>query len=263
MKTHASNHDYQIRALVLLVFVSFVILTFGIYKVVSFGNVTNDYVRINCATVSEPKVSHVLAEALYSHTYAESEFEASLPVEDWMTDPAQWVVEPSVATLAIINEEFYEEPLALESWMTNTQEWNVDMAGTDIFNDYEPELQIEGWMLSDDGWLSEEVVSAHDDTDVEASLRLEPWMLSVDEWDVPVMTDKQWYEINNAEDELLAVENWMVSCCAWVPEKVGEVEVYEFSRVQLEEALELESWMPDEESWTIEDDYRVEAYPKA
>ena len=71
----------------------------------------------------------------------QTEQDAELKVEDWMTDTFVWDV-------ATVLEEVTELPLEVENWMTDTKTWDYQSFSADK----ETALMIEDWMVSSYNW---------------------------------------------------------------------------------------------------------------
>ena len=221
MKTQINHYDIQIKALVLLVSISIILLAFGIYKVIQLGNLAEEYVNVNnthLANIQEPNNPQgVFNSYILSNKDHE---EAPLEVEEWMMDDSEWR-KKSHAFAETLVEEHFEESLVLEDWMLTTETWLKRVAVTNTFkssdND-EPALILENWMISDEGWLMDE----------EVDLELESWMLDFKEWGVPLLTEAQWGEIKTYDEEPLNLEAWMMNTSKWIPVKNAEFEIAEF-----------------------------------
>lgn len=232
MKTNVNQHDNQLNTITLLVSISLILLMFGIYKVFSFNSsdVAFNYER-SIVTNNEQVINSNVGEVLYTHHYL---------------------------------EETTIKPLTVEVWMTDLSSWNVTgvSVSSEIFNDFEPELDIEPWMLNDEEWNEESNVNMLAKED-EESLELASWMLNLESWEVPIFTKEQWAYLNEDDEVILAVESWMMNCCTWVPEVYSDIEIYKFRYSIHEDVLALESWMFEDSSWLIEDEITVKAYLEA
>ena len=99
--------------------------------------------------------------------------EASLNIENWMTNDAIW------STSDVTNfVEAEEESLNLESWMTNSDVWSTS---TDwAANTTEANLELEDWMTNEIAWEVAPIVQP----EVEGNLGLENWMINEQVWNL-------------------------------------------------------------------------------
>ncbi len=69
------------------------------------------------------------------------EYDSSLQLEAWMTNPADW---------GLFNHAASEEPLKLESWMWDNTGWNTANINSEELQ--ETKLTIESWMTDSAYW---------------------------------------------------------------------------------------------------------------
>ncbi len=252
MKTQVRNHDYHLGAMTLLISISLVVLIFGVYKTLTVSNKAASYTSHYVVNRNIPVLADVDENLLLTtHNFVDVLEEPVLEVEDWMLNDKEWLTsESTLSTLSV--EEHFEETLPLEDWMTDPDSWlnQNEMSSEAFMDESEPELELEAWMLDDENWLSDDD-KLNKPVEEEYALQIEPWMLSVDSWEVPVMREDQLVELSNSEEEPLQLQAWMLNCCTWVPESYSTIEIYEFSQRIKEDALALENWMLDDESWVI------------
>ncbi|GAF04770.1 hypothetical protein [Saccharicrinis fermentans] len=137
-----------------------------------------------------------------------------------------------------------------------------DMLYTHSFSNEvkEEALAVESWMLSSKGWVVDH--PAHVSFFEEDELSLEGWMMELADWNVPIISRDKLAALEWGEEEPLVLVSWMMSCCTWVPDKFGEINIEEFSNSFKENALALEDWMLDDNSWLIVDHSLVGDYPR-
>lgn len=99
-----------------------------------------------------------------SKVNTDTEFEAELKIEEWMSNLDAWNSNASA--------EFVEEEIIIEEWMLNANSnfW--------MNTDSESEILIEDWMLnaSYDNW------NTNLDEEKEEEIVLEKWMENLNEW---------------------------------------------------------------------------------
>ncbi|MBN1987436.1 MAG: hypothetical protein JW761_14085, partial [Prolixibacteraceae bacterium] len=91
-------------------------------------------------------VINVKAEGTETKASSHATIEATLQLENWMTDETIW------NSNWINKTEFFQETeatLVLEDWMTNTQSWNLN-AG--FAEEIETGLELENWMINEGIW---------------------------------------------------------------------------------------------------------------
>ncbi|MGQ1786826.1 hypothetical protein [Saccharicrinis sp. GN24d3] len=265
MKTHVNQHEYHFGIIKILVVSSLLLLGYGIYKVFTINGNEKEFIYENSMMGNaNQSINSELGDLFYTHSYNNEVMEETLPVEQWMLNPSSWRESPSFSLLAAWSEDMMEEPLLMEEWMTDLLGWEAKTIwpASVLSVESEPELAIEPWMLNDEGWdeyTGVEVTSFEN----EDGIKLESWMMNTTEWNVPIIPKDKLAELGWAEEEQLVLEPWMISCCTWVPEKLAEIEIYEFSKSFSEDALTLEEWMLDDMSWLITDIHSLEEYPIA
>ena len=77
--------------------------------------------------------------------------------------------------------EMTEASLQLENWMTDESTWNTNtFFAADFALEAETALELESWMLGESVWSSDMPLV----TEIEADVELESWMTSADNWNV-------------------------------------------------------------------------------
>ncbi len=188
MKTHANQNHYHLNAMAILVSITVLLLTLGIYKAITISQKEAFRNYSTNTTGSAPtSLAPEVSEMLYSHSYNELAEEEALEIESWMTDCSTWIT-PTTATSSVTNNS--EEALEIESWMLNSDQWlETTPAPVAIpqLESYEPVLEVEPWMLNDAEWHETENLPI--ESDQEMSLEVESWMLNIGQWDVPIVSN--------------------------------------------------------------------------
>ncbi len=78
----------------------------------------------------------------------------------------------------------------------------------------EQELQLEDWMLDLSLWNTKNTLENSQTESAEIIITLKEWMYSLDFWNAPIVTSKQFAELQNT-DETIALEKWMYSLDDW------------------------------------------------
>ncbi len=89
-------------------------------------------------------VGNVNAKGTESHASSHENIEATLELEDWMTNDNIWDINNASAF-----ENVNEESLKLESWMVNDETWKL---GNTFETEKEKTLAIEPWMTNENIW---------------------------------------------------------------------------------------------------------------
>lgn len=97
------------------------------------------------------------------------EREATLQVENWMTNETIWNSNTIVISEFTTETEFEHK---IENWMINTEIWNFNSVFTE---ETEAGLEFEDWMTDQHIWNEET-------TETEPGLSVESWMISHEIW---------------------------------------------------------------------------------
>lgn len=147
--------------------------------------------------------------------YLVNETEEPLNVEDWMTN------ESAFDGFSASLETETETELELEDWMMNE---NNLTAALKIETETENPLQVEDWMTNESNFNS---FSALLKTETESELVLEDWM-----------TNEKIFNNNQKETKVTKNESEPISTAT-----------YFYREVNIEEKLEVESWMLNSNNW--------------
>jgi hypothetical protein len=249
MKTHANQTHYHLNAIAILVSITVLLLTLGIYKAITFSQkeAFRSY-STNTIATAPTSMAPELSEMLYSHSYNELVEEPALEIESWMTDYSTWIT-PSTTSSSMTDDS--EETLEIESWMLNSDQW-LETAPAPVsvpqFDPYEPKLEIESWMLNSAEWFETEDKSI--ESGQEMSIDVESWMLNIDEWFVPAIRADRLEALNQPVYEAeFALETWMYQIDSWIPQQENTLKGSDNTEFMQEESLPIESWMLDKTGW--------------
>ncbi|MCY1718829.1 hypothetical protein OU798_00650 [Prolixibacteraceae bacterium Z1-6] len=95
----------------------------------------------------------------------ESNYEASLELENWMLDETIWSTSGSQLKIA------QETRMEVENWMTNMYVWDVQVEN----------LRLENWMVNENIWEVDHVVAY---SETEQDLSIENWMVNENIWKI-------------------------------------------------------------------------------
>ncbi len=78
----------------------------------------------------------------------------------------------------------------------------------------ENELPLENWMLDLTLWNTTNTVTKNSNYSSENKITIEEWMYTLDSWNAPIVTSKQYAELQKTE-ETIALEKWMYTLDNW------------------------------------------------
>lgn len=123
-------------------------------------------ISINGLFAENSKLNATPDQVTINELFAVSSEEASLEIQDWMTNNEQWNKNMELPVIDTVLEA--EASLEIESWMTDNKLWqpkstitfsgnSININGVvykiyDYNNDKEQPLNIESWMLNDKMW---------------------------------------------------------------------------------------------------------------
>jgi len=178
MKTKNNVQKAIIKSLAIvisLVLISFTVSAQNFWKALLENNSLNEIamfmVDLKPASTANENAAANTMDANALAAYMETETEATLELEDWMTNDNYF------APATVSMEAEIESPMELENWMTNGSYFG---SFSNMFEvDSEEPMDLEGWM-TDRKYFASNVITFEDET--EKPLQLEKWMVDNKFW---------------------------------------------------------------------------------